>query len=361
MTSSKIYSSSTRSVTVAPLVLLSVVDHYNRTVKNTKKRCVGVLLGENIPNSKATVRVTNSFAIPFEEDDRNSNVFFLDHNYVDSMSDMCRKINAKEKVIGWYHSGPKLKSNDLQINDLFKRYHPDPVLLVIKVNDKSNGLPTDAYMSVQEIKNDGTETEKTFNHIPSIIEAEEPEEIGVEHLLREIRNQAEGLLTVKIANQLKSLRALNYRLKNITDYLNKVLNKQLPVNHVILGKLQNVFNLLPNLISTDDIKVISDNNAGSSVRQPYQLRDSEGNLNITEFSDLNQALQIKTNDNLMIIYISSLINSVISFNDLIENKMENKKLLLQKTDEENDTHATSTDPASIEKEVSSTSTDSSKD
>jgi 26S proteasome regulatory subunit N8 len=48
-----------RSVTVAPLVLLSVADHYGRTAKGTRKRVVGVLLGEN---SGGNVRVSNSFA-----------------------------------------------------------------------------------------------------------------------------------------------------------------------------------------------------------------------------------------------------------------------------------------------------------
>lgn len=50
----------TRNVTVAPLVLLSAVDHYNRTiVKGSKRRVVGVLLGQN---DGKNVRVSNSFA-----------------------------------------------------------------------------------------------------------------------------------------------------------------------------------------------------------------------------------------------------------------------------------------------------------
>ncbi len=49
-----------RNVSVAPLVLLSVVDHYNRAVpKGSKRRVVGVLLGQNDGNN---VRVSNSFA-----------------------------------------------------------------------------------------------------------------------------------------------------------------------------------------------------------------------------------------------------------------------------------------------------------
>jgi 26S proteasome regulatory subunit N8 len=47
------------SVVVHPLVLLSTVDHYNRVAKDTKKRVVGVLLGES---HKGKVDVTNSYA-----------------------------------------------------------------------------------------------------------------------------------------------------------------------------------------------------------------------------------------------------------------------------------------------------------
>lgn len=51
----------TRNVTVAPLVLLSAVDHFNRSAatKTRNKRVVGVLLGQN---DGKTVRVSNSFA-----------------------------------------------------------------------------------------------------------------------------------------------------------------------------------------------------------------------------------------------------------------------------------------------------------
>jgi len=49
----------TRNVSVAPLVLLSVADHYGRSAKGTKKRVVGVLLGQN---DGKNARVSNSFA-----------------------------------------------------------------------------------------------------------------------------------------------------------------------------------------------------------------------------------------------------------------------------------------------------------
>jgi proteasome lid subunit RPN8/RPN11 len=90
--------------------------------------------------------------VPFEEDDKDPSVWFLDHNYVESMNDMFKKINAREKLIGWYHSGPKLRASDLEINELFKRYTPNPLLVIIDVQPKEAGVPTDAYFAVEEIK-----------------------------------------------------------------------------------------------------------------------------------------------------------------------------------------------------------------
>lgn len=68
------------------------------------------------------------------------------------MNDMFKKVNAREKLIGWYHSGPKLRASDLEINELFKRYTPNPLLVIVDVQPKDVGVPTDAYFAVEEIK-----------------------------------------------------------------------------------------------------------------------------------------------------------------------------------------------------------------
>jgi hypothetical protein len=60
------------SVVVHPIVLLSAVDHYNRVAKNTKRRVVGMLLGQTL---KGVTDVTNSYAVPFEEDERDPNIW----------------------------------------------------------------------------------------------------------------------------------------------------------------------------------------------------------------------------------------------------------------------------------------------
>ena len=101
----------TKLAVVHPTVLLSVVDHYNRVAKDTKKRVVGVLLGMYTDNN--VLDVTNCFAVPFDEELNEPDVWFFDHVYAEEMFAMMRRINSKEKIIGWYSSGPKIKKADI--------------------------------------------------------------------------------------------------------------------------------------------------------------------------------------------------------------------------------------------------------
>lgn len=53
------------AVKMHPIPLLSIVDHYERTVGNKRnKRVVGALLGEIV---NGVYEMTNSYAIPFDE------------------------------------------------------------------------------------------------------------------------------------------------------------------------------------------------------------------------------------------------------------------------------------------------------
>ena len=98
---------------------------------------------------------------------------------------------------------------------------------------------------------------------------------------------------------------MHLRLRDIGAYLQKVLDGELPVNHAILGNLQDVFNLLPNLSTPKG-------SAEAATAKPAG-------------GDLAYAMSIKSNDQLMAIYLSSLIRAITAFHDLIENKIQNRQ------------------------------------
>jgi len=276
-------------VIVHPLVLLSTVDHYNRTAKDTNKRVAGVLLGEI---SKGEVDVTNSFAIPFEEEDNNSDIWYLDHNFLENMGAMYKKVNARENVVGWYSTGPRIRPNDLDINNLFKRYTPNPVFVIIDVAPKEEfEIPTKSYIAVEEVKEDSTETPTlAFKHIPSSIGALEAEEVGVEHLLRDVKDTSVSTLATKVHGKLLSLKSLVSHLQEMQTYLRNAISGKVPLNHTILSQMQDIFNLAPNI-------------------DPQELAKS---------------FAVKTNDLMVVIYLSSLIRSIIALHSLINNKLDNR-------------------------------------
>jgi len=278
---------------VHPLVLLSVVDNYNRVAKGTRKRVVGVLLGEI--DKSGQVDVTNSYAIPFDEDERDPHIWFFDHNYHENMFSMFRKVSIKERVVGWYSTGPKIRPSDIEINEVIRRYTDNPVLVIIDVKPNELGIPTKAYISVEEVSEDGSETRAAFQHIPSSIGALEAEEVGVEHLLRDVKDASVSTLATDINDKSLALQSLTNHIGEMEEYLSRVINKKLPINHQIINQLQDIFNLMPNLTVESMVKSFS----------------------------------VKTNDMMLVIYLSSMIRSVIALHNLINNKIQNKEIETQ--------------------------------
>lgn len=121
-----------------------------------------------------------------------------------------------------------------------------------------------------------------------------------------------GTLSTRVTSQLQSLQGLHLRLRDIGQYLRKVLDGELPVNHTILGALQDIFNLLPNLVV-------------AKAPSPSATTDDATQSPLSDNNGLARAMSIKINDQLMSIHISSLIRAITAFHDLIENKIQNRQ------------------------------------
>ena len=278
------------NVVVHPTVLLSVVDHYFRLAKETNRRVIGALLGEYI---EGKVDITNCYAIPFEEDPKDKKVWYVDHVYSEQMLEMFQKINSKEKIVGWYSSGPKIRPHDIEINEVFRKYCQKPVFVIIDVQEKKEGLglPAESYIMKEEVDQDG-QLIKTFFKLNTTIEASLPEQIGVEFMLKDINDPNRAGSVSKIINDKEqSLRALIKKLTEIKEYLTKVIAGKIPVNSQIIYNIQEIFNLLPNF-------------------------DTES---------LIKAMSIQTNNNYLVLYLSWLTKTVIALHKLLNNKIAIKE------------------------------------
>ena len=110
--------------------------------------------------------------------------------------------------------------------------------------------PFQAYVSVEEVEDADAahkHIQRSFKHVGSSIGAYEAEEVGVEHLLRDVNDPTVSTLASQIKHKISSLANLRDRLSDTKHYLENVLAGKLPVNNQIVYNLQAIFNLLPNL------------------------------------------------------------------------------------------------------------------
>ena len=266
------------------IVLLQ--DEHERAVGNKKnKRAMGVMLGEN---KGGVYEITNSYAIPFDEDPGQSGVFFLDHNYHEAMFSMFKKINIKERVLGWYVTGPSFHDHDIEINEIWARYTPNPVLITIDVRaQKEYELPTKAFYSTRTLNDKGLVV-RNFKSVACSVDAYEAEEVGVEHLLREIRDLDMDSLRTRLSQKVTSLLALEKKVALITNYLDEVVAGRRKSDKQINLTLHEIMSRLPKLMSPE----------------------------------LRAAMSARMNDNYLSIYVTSLVKGVISIHQLLNNRIK---------------------------------------
>ena len=104
-----------------------------------------------------------------------------------------------------------------------------------------------------------------------------------------MQDTTESTVAAQVNAKLTSLKSLQKRMEEMHRYLSDVVQGKMPVNHQIIYNMQDMFNLSPNLKVEELVKAFASN----------------------------------TNDSMLVIYLSSLIRSIIALHNLINNKMMN--------------------------------------
>ncbi|OHT15093.1 Clan MP, family M67, Poh1-like metallopeptidase [Tritrichomonas foetus] len=217
-----------------------------------------------------------------------------------------RKVTLKEKIIGWYSSSTTVCKNDLDIHHMMRRYNENPVFITTDVDAKDqHEIPVAAFVGAERVRPDGRPIVTSFQNVPTIVDFLEVEEIGVEHLLRDIKDVDMSEIGTTLVNSVHGLAALEHRLKGISEYLQEVIDGKKEVDNEIIGITQSIFNLLPNL----------------------------------ELKDTVDSLSTKSDDSAFMIFISQLCRSVVSLHELVNNRSKHsgneKKPEEEKKDDEN--------------------------
>lgn len=100
-----------------------------------------------------------------------------------------------------------------------------------------------------------------------------------------------GSLTQRIDAKLGGLSGMLRQLDEIHNYLQLVTSKQLPINHQVMYKLQDMFNLLPDV----------------------------------GMNDMIRSLNMTSNDQMLNIYVACVMRAILALHDLINNKLANRE------------------------------------
>ena len=265
------------------------------------------------------------------------------------MFHMFRKVNAKERIVGFYSTGPQIRSNDLRIYDIVERYtsgrnsssssgggggntvksatvlpaYP-AIFSIIDVRPDRSDLPVTSYTVTEQIntlsatvttanhKRQQRTIERIFVHVPTTLGAVEAEEVGVEHLLRDVHDPTISTIASLIQEKVVGLQTLHSKLVVCQQYIQSCISNSssstttnadgtttssnntktiAQINPKILSNLQTIVSLLPNTMAITD-----------------QLH--------------HRSMMQQTNDMYMSMYIAALIRTVMAIHDLISNQIK---------------------------------------
>lgn len=239
------------------------------------------------------------------------------------MFHMFRKVNAKERIIGFYSTGPQIRSNDLRIYDIVERYTSSSnsgisnntsaasllpnypaIFSIIDIRPDRSDLPVTSYKVTEEVTSSMNSSktkqaiERIFVHLPTSLGAVEAEEVGVEHLLRDIHDPTISTLASLIQEKTTGLQTLHTKLLVCQQYIQSCIPDPITgkvaitkVNPTIIANLQTIISLLPNTLA------ISNTHHHISMIQ-------------------------QSNDMYMSMYIASMLRTVMAIHDLINNQIK---------------------------------------
>jgi len=127
-------------------------------------------------------------------------------------------------------------------------------------------------------------------HISSEVGAYEAEEVGVEHLLRDINDPSVSSTAGELRHKVAGLRGLRTHLGEVLGYLDAVTAGRLPANREILYHVQTLLARLPN----------------------------------TQLPAIVAGTYETVNDQHLVIYMAALARTVLALHDLLVNKQKFK-------------------------------------
>ncbi|KAG1375190.1 hypothetical protein G6F61_008678 [Rhizopus arrhizus] len=244
---SNLQSSSGLSISVHPLVLLNISDHYTRIRLQNPSiiengRVFGALLASQ---SGRNIDIVNSFELPFQlaEDGVNH---LLDKTFLLYKLDQLKQVFPTLDFMGWYSIGIQPTELDLKLHEQFLGVNESSLFLQMNPAALVNGtkqFPIEIYEPMMDMV-DGNYTRLVFIKTSYKLETGEAERIAIDHVAKPSSTTSDtslgNALVSHLTTQRNAIAMLHSRIQFLHDYLQDVKSGLMPVDHNLLRQISSV-------------------------------------------------------------------------------------------------------------------------
>lgn len=237
-------SSSGLSISIHPLVLLNISDHYTRTKLQEPEfanggRIYGALLAQQ---SGRDIDVINSFELP-----RPNSNGQVDRTYLASKTEQLKQVFPNLDFMGWYSIGTEPTELDLKLHEQFLQVNESAIYLQLDPAGSSKQFPVTIYESSMDMIQE--QVRLVFVKSTYKIETNEAERVAVDHVAKPSTTGADSSLTSALVSHLTTQRnaiaMLHSRIQFLHQYLQDTKDGKIPMDHDIIRQIVSVCRRAP--------------------------------------------------------------------------------------------------------------------
>jgi len=190
-------------------------------------------------------------------------------------------------ILGWYSTSSRTPTpGDLLIQKQFEDFNENPLYLILDptaATPEARELPISVFEP--EVKVVEEKLKSFFATVKYQIATGEAERVAVDHIAKSNAYSGDDSILVGHLNTIQSaIKMLNFRVKNIQNFLLATVKGEVPFDHSLLRQIASLCNLLPAIDS----------------------------------AHFKEEFLVEYNDTLLITYLSSLTNCSNQMNELVE-------------------------------------------
>ncbi|KAI9096433.1 maintenance of mitochondrial structure and function-domain-containing protein [Phlyctochytrium arcticum] len=233
------------AVSVGPVVLFSVLDHYLRRLEQ-QPRVIGALLGVRSEDG-SEVEIRNCF--PLKHTESNDQVV-VDTDYLNQMYSLHQRVNSKETIVGWYATGVDLNPNSVWIHEFFANETApfQPVHLLMDTKLSNDKMACKAFVSSSVGVPETAHAGSMFLQIPCDVKYFDAERSGLDliSMAKDTPDRSAALLSDMDSLE-QSVLQVQSMIETVAAYVNSVLSKKEQSNSIIGRFLMDTVSLVPRI------------------------------------------------------------------------------------------------------------------